>query len=180
MTSLTGKLCVTTTTYGPSRTRTALACLIKSCKNWSGQKEKSMVAPIKLPCLLWIPKASAMQIPLRKRAMMRENLRNKAAYRSLCHGLLHAIYMTTANITDRSGAINMVEYGCNVKKSIPSPEKSGRWRLYQTKFADTIRGILRTEVEVVKQNEHHTFSISFSFTSIVTLQILQFRIQKNP
>ena len=86
MTSLTGKLCVTTTTYGTSRTRTALACLIKSCKNWSGQKEKSMVAPIKLPCLLWIPKASAMQIPLRKRAMMRENLRNKAAYRSLCHG----------------------------------------------------------------------------------------------
>ena len=86
MTSLTGKLCVTTTTYGPSRTRTALACLIKSCKNWSGQKEKSMVAPIKLPCLLWIPKASAMQIPLRKRAMMRENLRNKAAYRSLCYG----------------------------------------------------------------------------------------------
>ena len=47
-------------------------------------------------------------------------------------------------------------------------------------FADAIRGILRVEVEVVKQNEHHTFSISFSFTSIVTLQILQFRIQKNP
>ena len=39
-------------------------------------------------------------------------------------GLPHAIYMTTANITDRSGAINMVEYGCNVKKSIPSPENS--------------------------------------------------------
>ena len=124
MTSRTGKLCVTATTYSPSRTRTASACLIKSCKNWSSQKEKSMVAPIKRPCLLWIPKASAMQIPLRKRAMMRENLRNKAAYRSLCHGLLHAIYMTTANITDRSGAINMVEYGCNVKKSIPSPENS--------------------------------------------------------
>ena len=67
--------------------------------------------------------------------------------------------MTTANITDRSGAINMVEYGCNVKKSIPSPEKSGRWRLYQTKFADTIRGILRTEVEVVKRNELYTFSV---------------------
>ena len=66
MTSRTGKLCVTTTTYSPSRTRTASACLIKSCKNWSGQKEKSMVAPRKRPCLLWIPKVSAMQIPLRK------------------------------------------------------------------------------------------------------------------
>ena len=30
-------------------------------------------------------------------------------------GLPHAIYMTTANIIDRSGAINMVECGCNVK-----------------------------------------------------------------
>ena len=48
--------------------------------------------------------------------------------------LPHAIYMTTANITDRSGAINMVEYCCDVKKSIPRPEKYGRWRLYRTKF----------------------------------------------
>ena len=72
MTSLTEKLCVTTTTYSPSRTRTASACLIKSCKNWSSQKEKSMVAPIKRSCLLWIPKAFAMQILPRKRTMMRE------------------------------------------------------------------------------------------------------------
>ena len=49
-------------------------------------------------------------------------------------GLPHAIYMTTANITDRSIAINMVEYCCNVKKTTPSPENSGRWRLYRTKF----------------------------------------------
>ena len=42
MTSRTEKLCVTTTTYSPSRMRTASACLIKSCKNWSRQKEKSI------------------------------------------------------------------------------------------------------------------------------------------
>ena len=41
MTSRTGKLCVTTT-YSSNRTRTASACLIKSCKNWSRQKEKSI------------------------------------------------------------------------------------------------------------------------------------------
>ena len=40
-------------------------------------------------------------------------------------GLPHAIYMTTANITDRSGAINMVEYCCDVKKIYP---KSGKFR----------------------------------------------------
>ena len=53
-------------------------------------------------------------------------------------GLPHAIYMTTANITDRSGAINMVEYCCDVKK---------------------IYTKIRAEVEVVKQNELHTFSV---------------------
>ena len=66
--------------------------------------------------------------------------------------LPHAIYMTTANITDRSGAINMVECGCNVKKSIPSTEISSRWRLYRTKFCGYNPGILRAEVEVVKRN----------------------------
>ena len=55
-----------------------------------------------------------------------KNLRNKAAYRSWHHGLPHAIYITTANITDRSGAINMVEYCCDVKKIYT---KSGKFRL---------------------------------------------------
>ena len=70
MTSRTGKLCVTTT-YSSNRTRTASACLIKSCKNWSRQKEKS------------IRDADTAR---EKGYDAGKNLRNKAAYRSLCHG----------------------------------------------------------------------------------------------
>ena len=44
-------------------------------------------------------------------------------------GLPHAIYMTTANITYRSGAINMVEYCCDVKKIYT---KSGKIRSMTT------------------------------------------------
>ena len=74
--------------------------------------------------------------------------------------LPHAIYMTTANITDRSGAINMVKYCCDVKKIYT---KFGKIRsmaaipdkILRMKFG----GILRAEVEVVKRNELYTFSV---------------------
>ena len=64
--------------------------------------------------------------------------------------------MTSANITDRSG-VNMVEYCCDVKKTIPSPENPIDGGYTGQNFADTIRGVLRAEIEVVKQNEHHIF-----------------------
>ena len=70
--------------------------------------------------------------------------------------LPHAIYMTTANITDRSGAINMVEYLKNLPQ-VPKNPIDGDYT--GQNFADAIRGILRAEVEVVKQNELHTFSV---------------------
>ena len=85
----------------------------------------------------------------KKKAMMRENLRNKAAYRSWHHGLPHAIYMTTANITDRSGAINMVEYLKNLPQVPKNPVDGG---YTEQNFSNAIRGILRAEVEVVKRN----------------------------
>ena len=61
---------------------------------------------------------------VKERAMMWKNLRNKATYRS-CNtmGLPHAIDMITADITDRSGAINISEYRFGLKKSTPKSEK---------------------------------------------------------
>ena len=64
-------------------------------------------------------------------------------------GLPHAIYMTTANITDRSGAINMVEYLKNLPQ-VPKNPIDGDYT--GQNFADTILGILMAEVEVVKRN----------------------------
>ena len=70
--------------------------------------------------------------------------------------LPHAIYMTTANITDRSGAINMVEYLKNLPQVPKNPVDGG---YTEQNFSNAIRGILRAEVEVVKQNELYAFSV---------------------
>ena len=64
-------------------------------------------------------------------------------------GLPHAIYMTTDNITDRSGAINMVEYLKNLPQVPKNPVDGG---YTEQNFSNAIRGILRAEVEVVKRN----------------------------
>ena len=75
-------------------------------------------------------------------------------------GFPHAIYMTTANITDRRGAISMMERYCDATKNLPQIRKvlvDGGYT--GQNFADAIRSILRAEVEVVKRNELHTFSV---------------------
>ena len=75
-------------------------------------------------------------------------------------GLPHAIYMTTANITDRRGAISMMECYCDATKNLHQIRKvlvDGGYT--GQNFADAIRSILRAEVEVVKRNELHTFSV---------------------
>lgn len=75
-------------------------------------------------------------------------------------GLPHAIMLTAANVTDRSGAIDMVEYYygvtdnlCALQKILADGGYSGE------KFADAIKSICDTEVEVVKRNELHAFSV---------------------
>lgn len=55
-------------------------------------------------------------------------------------GLTHAIIITTADVTDRSGAIDMVDYYCDY-----------------TDNRSQIKRIL--EAEVVKRNKLHTFAI---------------------
>lgn len=75
-------------------------------------------------------------------------------------GLPHAIMLTAANITDRNGAIDMVDYYCeytdylsNIKKVLVDGGYTGE------NFADAIKEISNAEVEVVKRNELHTFVV---------------------
>ena len=72
----------------------------------------------------------------------------------------HAIMVTTANITDRNGAIDMVDYYCDVtdhfsmlKKILVDGGCTGE------KFADAIHTLSGAEVEVVKRSELHTFAV---------------------
>ena len=72
-------------------------------------------------------------------------------------GLPHAISVTTANVTDRQGAIDMVrQYERNlskVRKFIVDGGYSG------PKFAAAVKALTGAAVEVAKRNELHTFKV---------------------
>lgn len=75
-------------------------------------------------------------------------------------GLPHAIMVTTANVTDRNGAIEMVEYYHDVTNNLRSVKKCLVDGGYTGEnFASTIQLLINAEVEVVKRNELHTFSV---------------------
>lgn len=70
---------------------------------------------------------------------------------------LTPLQLTTANVTDRDGAIKMVKNNkgnlSRVKNSLLDGGYSGE------KFADAIKEILGASVEVVKRSEFHKFAV---------------------
>jgi len=72
-------------------------------------------------------------------------------------GLPHAVHITTADVTDRDGAIQML-LGHNqtlsrVKNLLVDGGYSGE------KFASSVQEIINSKVEVVKRNELHKFVV---------------------
>ena len=62
--------------------------------------------------------------------------------------------ITTADITDRNGAIDMVTYYCDYTDNLSQIKKmlvDGGYTGHN--FADAIKELLNAEVEVVKRNE---------------------------
>ena len=89
-----------------------------------------------------------------------KNFRNKSAYRRRCSGTCSCNQITTANVTDRNSAIKMINYYCDVTDNLSQIKKvlvDGGYT--GQKFADEINKISSAEVEVVKRNELHTFSV---------------------
>lgn len=75
-------------------------------------------------------------------------------------GLPHAIMITTANVTDRNGAIDMIDYYCDITDNLSHIKKvlvDGGYT--GQNFADKIKRISGAEVEVVKRNELHNFAV---------------------
>ena len=72
-------------------------------------------------------------------------------------GLPHALFVTTANVTDRNGAIEMITINLDnlscVQKFLVDGGYSGE------AFADTVKRICGAEVEVVKRSELHKFVV---------------------
>ncbi len=75
-------------------------------------------------------------------------------------GLPHAIMVTTTNVTDRTGAINMVDYYCDVTDHLSALKKIMADGDYTGEtFANTVKALSGAEVEIVKRNEFHTFAV---------------------
>jgi len=71
--------------------------------------------------------------------------------------LKHAIHVTTANITDRNGAISMVE---KQKSNLSEVENIMVDFGYSGEnFANEIKKLIDVTVEVVKRDEVHTFKV---------------------
>lgn len=72
-------------------------------------------------------------------------------------GLPHAIAVTTANVTDRNGAIeafmNNRKYLSRVKKILADGGYTGE------PFARQVKQILKSGTEIAKRNELHTFKV---------------------
>ena len=72
-------------------------------------------------------------------------------------GLPHAIHVTTANVTDRAGALAMFASRradlCQVQKVLVDGGYTGE------PFAEAVRQLLGASVEVVQRHELHTFVV---------------------
>lgn len=72
-------------------------------------------------------------------------------------GLPHAIAITTANITDREGALRMLcKPNGNINKVVRILVDGG---YSGEKFANEVEKLLDADVEVVKRNEQHLFAV---------------------
>lgn len=73
------------------------------------------------------------------------------------NGLPHTIAVTTADVTDRDGATAALEANkkhlSKVKKILADGGYTGR------PFAEKVKKILKSETEIAKRNELHTFAV---------------------
>ena len=75
-------------------------------------------------------------------------------------GLPHMIMVTTANVTDRNGAIDMVDYYYDITNHLSMLKKilvDGGYT--GENFANAINTLSGADVEVVKRNELHSFAV---------------------
>ena len=73
------------------------------------------------------------------------------------NGLPHGIEVTTANVTDRDGAIEMTKQSKENFSEVLTMLTDGGYT--GEKFAKEIKKIIYATVEVVKRNELHTFKV---------------------
>jgi transposase len=73
------------------------------------------------------------------------------------NGFPHAIHVTTANITDREGALEMFELYTPNLASVVKVLVDGGYT--GEKFSNAVNALINAEVEVAKRSELHTFAV---------------------
>jgi len=75
-------------------------------------------------------------------------------------GLPHAVLVTTANVTDRDGALLMIGIDIDTISNLSSVKKFIVDGGYEGEnFANAVKNLCGAEVEVVKRNELHKFFV---------------------
>jgi transposase len=72
-------------------------------------------------------------------------------------GLPHAIAVTTADVTDRNGALAAFDRCAKTLKKVTSVLVDGGYR--GKPFADAVQDKLEATVQIAKRNELHTFQV---------------------
>jgi transposase len=72
-------------------------------------------------------------------------------------GLPHAMFVTTANITDRDGALSMIGYAAPNLSKCQKVLADGGYT--GENFANSVKNLIEAEVEVVKRSDLHTFAV---------------------
>ena len=73
------------------------------------------------------------------------------------NGLPHGIEVTTANVTDRDGAVLLTQQSKHILSEVETMLVDGAYT--GETFADTINELIGAKVEVIKRNELHTFKV---------------------
>lgn len=73
------------------------------------------------------------------------------------NGLPHGIEVTTANITDREGAVRLAERSKETLSAVEKVLVDGGYR--GEKFAGKMHDVLGAAVDVAKRSELHTFKV---------------------
>ncbi len=73
------------------------------------------------------------------------------------NGLPHAIHITAANVTDRAGAVHMIEKDKRNLAFVENVLADGGYT--GTPFQQAVQDILESSVTIAKRNELHTFAV---------------------
>lgn len=73
------------------------------------------------------------------------------------NGLPHAILVTTANISDKAGALELLDKSKENLSAVVAVLCDGGY--VGQPFADAVKKSIGAEVQIVKRNELHTFSV---------------------